>query len=1054
MPDQLQLRGGTTSEHNSFTGVTREVTVDTTKKTLVVHDGSQAGGTPLMKESGSNHATAVNIGTGGTTSLTCSSNEVVVNETGANINFRVEGQSQPHLLKLDAANNRVGVGIATPQTLMHLNASSARIQFTDATTGTGASDGVITGINGDQDFFINNRETGKHLLFFNGGGERLRIDTNGLVGILNDNPSQQLGAANNLVIGNTSHADSGMTFVSSTSGQSLIHFSDATSGNARYDGFLGYEQTGRFLKFGTAQSERMRLTSTGQLGLGTTSPSTVVHVADNDAELTLERTGTHSTSAAPLIQFKGRGPNATIYNFGKIDAVSTGSNNAGHLRFYTNASGTQGERMRIASDGKVGIGTTTPGGTLDIQGSSSNENQIVARSQQGGANVLIWNGQGVTDSGDDSRLGIGRNDVAMLYTSASASPVSAFAIGNTDAVPIVFSTSNTQRMRIESDGNVRIASEHLRFNTSGKGIIFGTEGGSDRPSIIGNYTSATNNNIQFGTTGSTRMTLDSGGRIGLGTTSPGGYNANADDIVINRSGNAGLTINTPNSSVGRIAFADPEDNNIGQIRYSHSENSLVFDVNADERLRIHSGGTLSLSGTHSGNAVNDAALRFAILDSNGNDKKAEIKSTKINDINSTLEFGTTVSNTYAERMRIHSNGNIGIGRTDPSAKVTINGAADDSFEGIRIVNTKNNAVANTAFIRLGITNAGGEKTTQIAAIQESATGNAVGLRFGTNTSGSNNGEGEKLRITSDGKVGIGTTAPQTGLAVQRGSLTDGTVLFGANYNGTGIANNSDKSSAIHGPMYDSDTYPKGVRLVAHYSSNTQTLLQLGGGTNSARSTTAIIFYTAVDKSSNGSEAARINTNRNLVVGTTSDDGGGSANTDDGCVLRKDGLIAARANVSTNSVMFTAKSIETSGYTALRCMSAQTNVGSVTFNSGGTSFNVSSDYRRKENVVNLTDGITRLKTLQPKRFNFKAEPSVTRDGFLAHEVTAVPEAVIGTKDAVATEEDVKINKASVVGEPIYQQLDQSKLVPLLVAALQEAVTKIETLEAKVAALEAA
>lgn len=48
---------------------------------------------------------------------------------------------------------------------------------------------------------------------------------------------------------------------------------------------------------------------------------------------------------------------------------------------------------------------------------------------------------------------------------------------------------------------------------------------------------------------------------------------------------------------------------------------MVFDVNADERLRIHSGGTLALSGTHSGNAVNDAALRFAILDSNGNDKK-------------------------------------------------------------------------------------------------------------------------------------------------------------------------------------------------------------------------------------------------------------------------------------------------------------------------------------------------------------------------------------------------------------------------------------------------
>ena len=50
-----------------------------------------------------------------------------------------------------------------------------------------------------------------------------------------------------------------------------------------------------------------------------------------------------------------------------------------------------------------------------------------------------------------------------------------------------------ERMRIESDGNVRITSQHLRFDTTGKGIIFGIEGGSDRPSIVG-YTSSTNNN--------------------------------------------------------------------------------------------------------------------------------------------------------------------------------------------------------------------------------------------------------------------------------------------------------------------------------------------------------------------------------------------------------------------------------------------------------------------------------------------------------------------------------------------------------------------------------
>ena len=115
----------------------------------------------------------------------------------------------------------------------------------------------------------------------------------------------------------------------------------------------------------------------------------------------------------------------------------------------------------------------------------------------------------------------------------------------------------------------------------------------------------------------------------------------------------------------------------------------------------------------------------------------------------------------------------------------------------------------------------------------------------------------------------------------------------------------------------------------------------------------------------------------------------------------------------------------------------TQIGSVTQNgTTGVNFNTSSDYRLKENQVAISDGITRLKTLKPYRFNFKAEPSITVDGFFAHEVTAVPEAVVGEKDGTKM-----------------QAIDQSKLVPLLTAALQEAITKIETLETKVAALEA-
>ena len=87
-------------------------------------------------------------------------------------------------------------------------------------------------------------------------------------------------------------------------------------------------------------------------------------------------------------------------------------------------------------------------------------------------------------------------------------------------------------------------------------------------------------------------------------------------------------------------------------------------------------------------------------------------------------------------------------------------------------------------------------------------------------------------------------------------------------------------------------------------------------------------------------------------------------------------------------------------------------------------------------------------------SFKADTDKTLDGFLAHEVTAVPEAITGEKDAVAVQADVDKGVSDKVGDPIYQQIDQSKLVPLLTAALQESVSKIEILETKVAALEAA
>ena len=157
-----------------------------------------------------------------------------------------------------------------------------------------------------------------------------------------------------------------------------------------------------------------------------------------------------------------------------------------------------------------------------------------------------------------------------------------------------------------------------------------------------------------------------------------------------------------------------------------------------------------------------------------------------------------------------------------------------------------------------------------------------------------------------------------------------------------------------------------------------------------------------------------------------------------------GITVRQSSPTTDGPVMSFNTIQSGqGFTEFR--SSGTQIGSIgKSGTTGVSYYSASDYRLKENQSLITDGITRLKVLKPYKFNWKADASTKVDGFFAHEVTpAVPEAITGTKDEVDEN-----------NEPIIQQIDHSKLVPLLTAALQEAITKIETLETKVAALEAA
>lgn len=113
-------------------------------------------------------------------------------------------------------------------------------------------------------------------------------------------------------------------------------------------------------------------------------------------------------------------------------------------------------------------------------------------------------------------------------------------------------------------------------------------------------------------------------------------------------------------------------------------------------------------------------------------------------------------------------------------------------------------------------------------------------------------------------------------------------------------------------------------------------------------------------------------------------------------------------------------------------------GSIRGTNGTVSYETASDHRLKENLTPIEEASSRVLALNPLRFSFKHDDSGRIvDGFLAHEAQAVvPEAVSGSYDGF-----------DIDGEPVYQGIDQAKLVPLLTAALQEALIKIEEIESQ-------